>query len=100
VHSHLGEPVQVSELAQLAGLSVSHFSREFLREMGVGPKQYALSARLAHARRLLLTGERNITQVAYAVGFNSSSHFASAFRAAFGITPKAFRLAKTNKQIS
>lgn len=98
--SHLREPVQVTDLAHAAGLSVSHFSREFQREMGIGPKQYLLSARLARARRLLLADEGNITEVAYAAGFGSPAHFASAFRAAFGINPRAFRHATSKRQIS
>ena len=100
VHSNLQEPLQVTDLARVAGLSVSHFSREFHREMGTGPKQYLLSARLALARRLLLQEDGNITQVAHAAGFSSSAHFASAFRAAFGTTPKAFRRATGKKQNS
>jgi AraC family transcriptional regulator len=98
--SHLHEPIAVTDLARAAGLSVSHFSREFQREMGVGPKQYLLSSRLARARRLLLLDQGNITQVAQAVGFASSAHFASAFRAAYGTTPKAFRHALGEKRNS
>ncbi len=98
--SHLHEPIAVTDLARAAGLSVSHFSREFQREMGVGPKQYLLSSRLARARRLLLLDQGNITQVAHAVGFASSAHFSSAFRAAFGTPPKAFRRALGEKRNS
>jgi AraC family transcriptional regulator len=98
--SHLHEPVQVTDLARAAGLSVSHFSREFQREMGIGPKQYLVSARLGRARRLLLAGEGNITEVAHAAGFGSSAHFASAFRAAFGTSPSAFRHAGNKQRIS
>lgn len=98
--SHLHEPIQVTDLARTAGLSVSHFSREFQREMGVGPKQYLLSSRLARARRLLLLDDGNITQVAQAAGFASSAHFSSAFRAAFGTTPKAFRHAPGKRRNS
>jgi AraC family transcriptional regulator len=96
--SHLHEPVQLTDLARAAGLSVSHFSREFQREMGIGPRQYLVSARLARARRLLLADEGNITEVVYAAGFGSSAHFASAFRAAFGTSPTAFRHATNKKQ--
>jgi AraC-like DNA-binding protein len=98
--SRLHQPIQVTDLARTAGLSVSHFSREFQREMGVGPKQYLLSSRLDRARRLLLLDEGNITQVARAVGFASSAHFSSAFRAAFGTSPKAFRHTPGKKRIS
>jgi len=68
--------------------------------MGTGPKQYLLSTRLSFARRLLLQGDGNITQVAHAAGFASSAHFSSAFRAAFGTTPKGFRRATAKQQIS
>lgn len=98
--SHLHEPIQVTDMARTAGLSVSHFSREFQRELGVGPKQYLLSSRLDRARRLLLLDQGNVTQVAHAVGFASSAHFSSAFRAAFGTTPKAFRHTPGKRRIS
>ena len=97
LHSHLAQPLAVTELARAAGLSVSHFSREFRRELGMGPKQYALKARLAHARRLLLGGEGNIGEVAQASGFASLAHFSTAFRAAFGTSPSAFRHAPAKK---
>jgi AraC-like DNA-binding protein len=97
LHSRLAQPLTVTELARAAGLSVSHFSREFRRELGMGPKQYELSARLAHARRLLLEGEGNIGQVGQASGFASLAHFSSAFRAAFGTNPSAFRHAVAKK---
>jgi AraC family transcriptional regulator len=84
LHSHLAQPLAVTELARAAGLSVSHFSREFRRELGMGPKQYALKARLAHARRLLLGGEGNIGEVAQASGFASLAHFSTAFRGILG----------------
>jgi len=98
-HLRLPRSVRVTDMARAAGLSVSHFSREFQREMGVGPKHYLLSSRLALARRLLLHGDGNITEVAHAAGFSSSAHFSSAFRAAFGTAPKDFRHATGKKQI-
>jgi transcriptional regulator GlxA family with amidase domain len=97
LHSRMAQPMTVTELARAAGLSVSHFSREFRREMGMGPKQYGLNARLAHARRLLLGGEGNIGEVAQASGFASLAHFSSAFRAAFGTSPSSFRHAMAKK---
>jgi AraC family transcriptional regulator len=96
--SHYQDAVQVTDLARAAGLSPSHFSREFRREIGMGPKQYLLSVRLARARRLLLAGDGNVTEVALACGFGGSAHFASAFRAAFGTTPSAFRRTVHAKQ--
>lgn len=98
--SHLHDPIKVTELAHAAGLSVSHFSREFRREIGMGPKQYLLATRLSRARRYLMLDESSITEVAHAVGFSSSAHFSSAFRAAFGTTPMAFRHATGKRRNS
>jgi AraC family transcriptional regulator len=100
LHSHLCEPLPVTDLAHAAGLSVSHFSREFRREMGMGPKQYLLQARLSHARRLLLAGPTQVTEIAHASGFASLAHFSGAFHAAYGISPSRFRHATAKRQKS
>lgn len=90
-HKNIGRAVAVSELAHAAHLSVSHFSRLFEQDLGLRPKPYMLKARLSYAKRLLLQGEGNITEVALACGFGSSAHFTGAFRRAFGTTPSAYR---------
>jgi AraC-like DNA-binding protein len=91
VHAHIDDPISVGQMARAAAFSVSHFTREFRKEMGKSPKQYLLRARLGQAKRLLLRGEANITEVALRTGFSNAGHFSSAFRRAFGITPSAFR---------
>jgi AraC family transcriptional regulator len=91
LHAHLDAPVTVGQMARAAALSVSHFTREFRKEMGKSPKQYLLRVRLAQAKRLLMQGDANITEVALRTGFANAGHFSLAFRRAFGVTPSAFR---------
>jgi AraC family transcriptional regulator len=99
-HRNISRPVSVPELARAAHLSVSHFSRLFEQDLGLRPKPYMVKARLAHAKRLLLLGEDNITQVALASGFAGSAHFTSAFRRAFATTPSAYRQLMSESRFS
>lgn len=48
-------------------------------------------ARLSKARSLLEQTELELTEIAFAVGYNSQSNFSTAFRKYFGQTPKAAR---------
>jgi signal transduction histidine kinase/DNA-binding response OmpR family regulator len=48
---------------------------------------YIRSIRLAHGRRLLAAGELNVSQTAYAVGFEDPNYFSRVFQEEFGILP-------------
>lgn len=83
----------VAEMAEVAGLSVHHFSRLFTRTTGLPPHQYLQRLRAERAAALLREGRLNVLQVALAVGFANPSHFASFFRRATGVSPQAYRRA-------
>jgi AraC-like DNA-binding protein len=75
---HLNDPIQVSRLAEVAGLSESRFKVRFKSEMGVPPAEYWLRKKIGKAIGLL--EKRNVTEVAYELGFSSSQYFATAFK--------------------
>jgi AraC-like DNA-binding protein len=83
------------EMAHVAGLSVSHFSKLFTRCIGFSPHQYLLRCRLDHARKLLVTLEASLSlvDVAGEAGFADQAHFSRHFRRAYGVSPLAFRRA-------
>jgi AraC family transcriptional regulator len=60
----LGEPVPLADMAAAAGLSVSHFSRQFKASVGQAPHQYLLRLRLEAACRLLRARSMPIAMVA------------------------------------
>lgn len=78
-------------LAAEAGLSPFHFLRIFERLTGATPHQYVMRARLREAAERLITEPDNILDVALDCGFREASHFTRAFRAEFGVSPKAWR---------
>jgi AraC-like DNA-binding protein len=86
----------VAELAAIAGLgrSRARFAVRFQREVGIAPGAYHLRLRLDAARQALRATDASVTQIALRYGFSSSQHFSTAFRAAFGVTPRRWRLAR------
>lgn len=80
----------LSDLAQVAGLSPFHFLRTFQRLTGITPHQYLLRARLRSAARRLVERRGTILDVAFDAGFGDVSNFNHAFRAEFGVNPRAF----------
>jgi AraC family L-rhamnose operon transcriptional activator RhaR/AraC family L-rhamnose operon regulatory protein RhaS len=59
--------------------------------MGVSPITYLNRYRIKQAKRLLQAGDKNITEVAGAVGFSNNSYFARVFRSEVGMSPRAYR---------
>ena len=91
LEDHLHEPVDLQSTAAAAGLSAFHFLRLFTAVIGATPHQYLLRARLRRAARLLASGDRPITDVAYDVGFGDLSNFVRTFHRAAGVSPRRFR---------
>ena len=80
----------VAQLAADAGQSAFHFLRMFRRITGVTPHQFILRARLREAAARLRRGDSKIIEVALASGFGDVSNFNHAFRAEFGVPPRAY----------
>lgn len=88
---HFREPLRMSHLAGLAGVSISTLSRRFKKANGVGLEIHLRNLRLEEARRLLKAGSLPVAQVAKACGFKAGSHFARVFREKTGFSPQQFR---------
>jgi len=84
----------VNELASVACMSPAHFSRSFKAATGTAPHEYVSRQRLDLAKRLLLTSDRLLVDIAYTTGFSSQANFNRAFRKAVGTTPSAYRAQK------
>jgi AraC-like DNA-binding protein len=85
------EPLGVDDLANAAGLSRAHFSREFRAAFGESPHSYLLTRRMERAAALLRTTDRSVTDICFSVGLQSVGSFTSSFKRTFGKTPLAYR---------
>lgn len=83
--------VELATLANLAGLSQSHFHRAFKASTGLAPYQWQLQARIQRAKALLLGTCDSLEDVAEATGFADAAHFSRTFRRLTGATPSAWR---------
>ncbi len=79
------------ELAQIAGMSLSAFSRNFTSGFGVTPRRLAVLERLRHATVLLLQTTLSIDAIARESGFCDRYYFSRSFRQYRGCSPAAFR---------
>lgn len=93
IDTDFAEPMELSDMAALAGLSRYHFIRAFRTVTGETPHQYLIGARLRAAADQLLDTRETITSIAFGVGFNDVSHFNATFRRAFGASPRTWRRA-------
>ena len=84
------QDITIERLAELSGLSKSHFTKLFTEEMEVSPIVYLKTIRLQNAKKMLRAKELSVTQVARQCGFNSTSYFAKLFKEYFNETPKEF----------
>ena len=89
IHDNLGHSLSLMELASVANLSPSRFTRVFRQETGLSPHQYLIQARIEQAKHLLKSGgDISIGSIAHQVGFADQSHFTRHFKRIVGVTPK------------
>lgn len=89
---HLGEHVQLRDVAQAAGLPPFRLHRAFERAVGLSPHRYQRQARIRVAAEMIRAGRR-LSESAAAAGFADQAHMTRTFRASLGITPGAYRAA-------
>ncbi len=85
------EPIGVEHMADAAGLSRAHFSREFRRAFGESPHAYLLTRRLERAAELLRNTDRSVTEICFSVGLRSVGSFTTSFKRTYGVAPRAYR---------
>ncbi len=91
IAEHYAESITISDLATLAGLSISQFDRRFREAFGQTPSRFLIRYRLTRACQLLLDYDYTISRVAHETGFYDHSHFTREFQNLFGLTPGKYR---------
>lgn len=89
--ANIEEPLPLSEIADMVGVSLRQLERLFHRYHNVTPAQHYLALRLRRAREMLAHTSAPIMQITIACGFQTASHFCKAYRAQFGHPPSDHR---------
>lgn len=80
----------VAEMAAQLGLSPRQLQRKIQALTGLSPVVLLRNYRLERACQLLKSGVGNISEIAYAVGFNTPDYFAKVFKEAYGVVPSQY----------
>jgi AraC-like DNA-binding protein len=91
IHEHFTEEITLAQVADVAGMSASSFSRYFHLATGRTLRDYLIDSRLGKASRLLMSTDLNISEICYSCGFNNLSNFNRIFKSRRGSTPREFR---------
>jgi AraC family transcriptional regulator len=92
--------VTIGKLAEIACMSSSHFSRVFKAETGKTPLDYLHEVRMRRVKKLLLAGERSITEIALECGFGSAAYLTARFCKKYKTTPSNFKTVNKEGRIS
>lgn len=91
INTNISNPeFNVEMLAHEAGLSRTHLHRKMKELTGLSASDFIRNLRLRQAADLLKTGQSNVTQIAYAVGFSNQTHFSNTFKKVYGMTPTEY----------
>ncbi|RBW68575.1 AraC family transcriptional regulator [Bacillus taeanensis] len=96
IHTHYAEKILLDDIARAGQLSRSECCRYFKRILKKTPLNYVTDYRIQKSLMLLQQSESNVTDVAYQVGFNSTSYFIAQFRKSMNMTPLAYKKYKSS----
>jgi AraC-like DNA-binding protein len=98
IHEHSDEDLSLTKVAKSVHISPNYLSERFKEVTGVNFVDYIARHRIEKARKLLQDLNLRISEIAFAVGFQSLSQFNRVFRKLAGKSPTAYRAAKANRR--
>ena len=93
IYGNVFREISIEELARECNRSLTAFKKEFRRRFNCPPHRWIIRQRLEHARLLLLTTDKSVSEIGYECSFPNTSHFIKLYRKQFRVTPAAFRTA-------
>lgn len=91
IHANLRDKITLEDIGRLTFFSPIYCETVFKRETGRSIIDYVLDRRIEEAKKLLLEGSMNFTQIAQAVGFGDYNYFSRTFKKRSGYTPSDYR---------
>lgn len=98
IQHHFRQPLSLEDAARQAHLSTNYFSDRFHKSTGMSFQHYLQQLRLQFACSLLRVSNLPITEICYASGFQTLTHFEKMFRQKLGMTPRDYHKTTDMKQ--
>lgn len=89
--SNFCEELSLEEVAGTLGVTPQYLSKIFKEDTGLTFKEYMTELRIEESKRLLRSGDLNIKDICFKVGYNDTSYFIRAFKKYEGLTPKDYQ---------
>ena len=89
--NYYNRPITLDEIAKIAYMSPTYFSKKFKKVTGFGFNEYLNSVRVKMAINMLLETRYSITEIAMYCGYQDSNYFGDVFRKMTGMSPSAYR---------
>jgi AraC-like DNA-binding protein len=93
IEEHADEELSLTEVAQVVNMNANHLSENFKQVTGTNFVEYVARTRFANACNLLRNANLRISEIAFAVGFQSLSQFNRVFKRLSGKSPTQYRAA-------
>lgn len=89
--NYYNEPITLEQMAKIAYMSPTYFSKKFKRVTGFGLKEYLNNIRIKMATNMLVETQYSITEIAAYCGYNDSNYFGDVFKKIVGVSPIKYR---------
>lgn len=91
IYNHIFSDRSIDELARMTHRSLTSFKKEFRRIYNMPPHKWFIRQRLIHARLLLISTSKSISEIGVVCSFPNTSHFIKLFKKVYGLTPANYR---------
>ena len=98
IMEHYKEDIDRNNVAAVAYITPNYLSKRFRAEMGMSLREYINHLRIEEAKRLLLSTNATISEVASAVGYDNISYFSTVFKKICGMSPVEWCGGKCNEE--
>lgn len=91
IRKNYSKDISLSDAAEVAGVTPEYLSKLFAREMEINFSTFLGNFRISMAKRMLLSDNSKIYEIARAVGFRDTKYFNKVFRSVTGISPSEYK---------
>jgi len=91
INEHYMDNIHLDNISKRFWVSPSYLSRHFREKVGIGITHFIIEHRIYIAKKLLLTTDMRVREIANEVGFNSATYFNTVFKRGTGVSPREYR---------
>lgn len=91
IAANLNDPIRISTLSQVCGVSENYLYKIFKAALHISPQEYVIKCKMEYAVQLLQENSMTITQISRELGFSNPNHFSNAFFKVTGMRPSQVR---------